>query len=87
MFWVVLKCWMIIYSREEMRDVLSRWGNLIKGLHVEKYNVFGVRNVLLESCTIGELELELGQVLKLTGVDVVRWLWGGSEIGEGENYF
>lgn len=51
-------------------------------------NVFGVRNsVLLESSTMGELELELGQVLKLTGVDVVRCLWGGSETEEGRLCF
>lgn len=46
---------------------------MIKGLDVENCNVSGVRNsVLLENNTIGELELELGQVLKLTGMDVVR---------------
>lgn len=39
--------------------------------------------MLLESGTIEELELKLGQVLKRTGMDVVPWLWGGSEIEEG----
>lgn len=38
----------LINVREEMRDFQSRWSSLIKGIDVESYNVFGVRNPLLE---------------------------------------
>lgn len=67
-----------------MRGHSSRWSSLVQGTDVDTLICLGGGILCCWEAVHQEVEVGAGAGVRLLGIDVIRWLWDGSEIGEGD---